>query len=383
MADTQGDASPEGLAGTALEENITRVQDRHRKGPFPNEQAVCQSVVLPVLKDLGWPIFDSSIVFPEYTVGGRRVDYALCRPNGQPVVFLEVKRPGVPDNGERQLFEYAFHNGVPLAVLTNGQEWSFYLPSGEGNYQDRRVYKLDLLERDSTECALRFDRYLSQDDSYSGEAFERARSDYSDVNRTREIGRVLPQAWNALLKEPDDLLVELLADKVADTCGFKPEVEELVDFLSGMTKNPPAVLPRHNPSSIPRIRARDPEGQGTPSNRPQGTPLSTELVKHYYIQARGQSVSAECDVYDNRRTVVLTGSTVAPMKTSEKPKMMEKHEQRRQLIEELISRGKLVKDGPGYRLVENHEFRSMGAAAEFVKGGSVSGPKEWNESPHN
>ena len=363
----------------ALEETITRVQDNLRNGPFPNEQAVRQSVVVPILEDLGWPTVDISIVSPEYTVGGRRVDYALCRSNGQPVVFLEVKRPGVPDNGEKQLFEYAFHSGVPLAVLTNGQEWSFYLPSGEGNYQDRRVYKLDLLEHDSAECSLRLSRYLSQDDTYSGEAFERARLDYSDVNRTREIGRIMPQAWNALLKEPDDLLMELLADKVADICGFKPEAEELVDFLSGMAKNPPAVLPGHNPSSIPVIRVRDLEGQSTPSNRPQGAPPSAGSVKHFNTQSKRQGVDAKCDVYDNKRTVVLAGSTVAPMKTSETPGMMKKHEQRRQLIKELISRGILVNDGPVYKLVENHEFRSLGAAVEFVKGGSLSGPKEWVE----
>ena len=340
---------------------------------------------MPVLDDLGWPTLDFSIVYPEYTVAGRRVDYALCRSNRQPVVFLEVKRPGVPDNGEKQLFEYAFHSGVPLAVLTNGQEWSFYLPSGEGNYQDRRVYKLDLLEQDPTECSLRLSRYLSQDDTYSGEAFERARLDYSDVNRAREIGRVLPQAWNALLKEPDDLLVELLADKVAEICGFKPKVEELVDFLSGITKNPPAVLPGvtagYSPSSTPGIRDRNLEVHGTPSNRPQGTPPSTGSVKHFYTESKRQGIHAECDVYDNKRTVVLAGSTIAPMKTSEKPVMMKKHEERRQLIEELISREILVNDRQAYRLTEDHEFPSRGAAAEFVKGGSVSGPKEWIESP--
>ena len=110
-----------------LEETITRVQDNLRKGAFTNEAAVSTSAVLPVLRALDWPDYDPSIVFPEYTVEGRRVDFDLCRSNGQPVVFLEVKRVGVADRGERQLFEYAFHRGVPLAVLTDGQEWNFYL----------------------------------------------------------------------------------------------------------------------------------------------------------------------------------------------------------------------------------------------------------------
>ena len=131
---------------------------------------------------------------------------------------------GLADRGERQLFEYAFHRGVPLAVLTDGQEWNFYLPAGEGDYQDRRVYKLDLLERDLSECSYCLSRYLSYADVTSGLAYENAQSDNRNANREREIARTMPLAWNTLLSEADDLL-ELLADKVADLCGFKPDTE--------------------------------------------------------------------------------------------------------------------------------------------------------------
>ena len=101
----------------SLEQTISQVQDKLRKGLFPSEAAVSNGAVLPILNALEWPVFDTAVVFPEYTVEVQRVDYALCRHDGQPVVFLEVKRVGVADSGERQLFEYAFHRGVPLAVL--------------------------------------------------------------------------------------------------------------------------------------------------------------------------------------------------------------------------------------------------------------------------
>jgi len=54
-------------------------------------------------------------------------------------VFIEVKQVGQSDGGERQLFEYAFHRGVPMAILTDGQEWHFFLPAKQGDYGDRRV----------------------------------------------------------------------------------------------------------------------------------------------------------------------------------------------------------------------------------------------------
>lgn len=241
-----------------LEESISQVQEKLRKGLLPNEAAVSNGAVLPVLYALDWPVFDTSVVSPEYTVEGRRVDYALCRSNGQPVVFLEVKRVGVAESGERQLFEYAFHRGVPLAVLTDGQEWNFYLPAGEGDYQDRRVYKLDLLERDLSECCYRLSRYLSHEDVASGVAFSNAQSDYRDVNREREIERILPQAWDSLLSEADDLLVELLAEKVSDLCGYKPDSETCADFLSSIaTKAGPSRQLAKEPVHYTSVRDSD------------------------------------------------------------------------------------------------------------------------------
>lgn len=255
----------------SLDDTISQVQENLRKGLFPSEAAVSTGAVLPMLNALGWQVFNPSVVTPEYTVEGRRVDFALCRSNGQPVIFLEVKRVGVADSGERQLFEYAFHRGVPLAVLTDGQEWNFYLPAGEGDYQDRRVYKLDLLERDLYECSYRLSRYLAHEDVSSGVAFENAQSDYRDVNREREIERILPQAWDTLLSEADDLLVEILADKVADLCGYKPDSETCAAFLSSIAKNTSPIVADRRPNSTPSRpmpSQSDSNGQPpTPSSR--------------------------------------------------------------------------------------------------------------------
>ena len=41
----------------------------------------------------------------------------------------EASRPEI-DGADRQLFEYAFHEGVPMAVLTDGQELEFLSPCG-------------------------------------------------------------------------------------------------------------------------------------------------------------------------------------------------------------------------------------------------------------
>ena len=141
-----------------LQEHIDDIRLRLEQEHFTNETAVRQGVVDRLLSALGWETFDTQIVFPEYSVDTGRVDYALCHPVGKPIVFIEVKRVGNIEAAERQLFEYAFHEGVPILILTDGQKWRFFHPSGAGDYQDRLVWELDLIVDDSEASAARLDR---------------------------------------------------------------------------------------------------------------------------------------------------------------------------------------------------------------------------------
>lgn len=112
--------------------------------------------------------------FVEYSLEGRRVDFALCHPAGKRLVFIEVKQVGQSAGAERQLFEYAFHKGVPLAILSDGQEWHFFLPAAPGEYSERRVYKLDIVEREIKESTGRFEGNLGYADVCSGAALRAA-----------------------------------------------------------------------------------------------------------------------------------------------------------------------------------------------------------------
>ena len=215
---------------------IERAQVLLRQGALISEAAVSQGILLPVLHELGWPVFDTSVVAPEYSLEGRRVDFALCHPLNRPAVFVEVKKTGFSEGADRQLFEYAFHIGVPMAILTDGQEWSFYLPGEQGRYDERRVYKLDLLERSPEESGAWLTRYLAYDRLCSGEALSAARCDYQNVARDREIEATFPKAWSSLLEEQDSLLLDLLAEKVESLCGFKPDPDACGRFLKMTSK---------------------------------------------------------------------------------------------------------------------------------------------------
>ena len=116
-------ASPETLTSA-----IVDLKQRIAAASFRSEAEISRGVVSRVLHELGWPVFDVHVVTPEFKIGTRKADYALCHPPGKPAVLLEVKDLGKADGkGEKQLFEYCFHQGVPIAVLTDGRSWSFFL----------------------------------------------------------------------------------------------------------------------------------------------------------------------------------------------------------------------------------------------------------------
>ena len=210
---------------------IERIRERLQHSAYVNEAAISHGVVTPILAALGWDTSDPQQVVPEFSVQRGRVDFALFGLGHRASVFIEVKQVGRAVEGDRQLFEYAFHNGVPLCVLTDGREWSFYLPSGQGTYEDRRVYRLQLDDRDPAECERILHRYLSRDRVRDQRAFEDAQRDYRDAAGQREAVANLPRAWIELVAEGHELLLEIVSDKAEALSGYKPSTIEVLTFL--------------------------------------------------------------------------------------------------------------------------------------------------------
>ena len=216
-----------------LKEHIDAIRDGLRDGLFATEAQVSHGIVGRLLDALAWPKYNTKVVTPEYAVQETRVDFALCHPHSKPIIFIEVKKVGhINERGERQLFEYAFHDGVPVAVLTDGKEWHFFYPSGQGNYKDRRVCKLNLIAEESEKSAARLDRYLNYESICTGEAIQAIAHDYQSVAKQREIKMSLPEAWTKLVQEADEFLLEVVAEKTQDLCGYKPSGEQVLNFLA-------------------------------------------------------------------------------------------------------------------------------------------------------
>lgn len=230
----------------SLNTTLADITTRLRKNRFPNEQAISQGIVLRVLRELGWDTYDANIVWPEYqTAGGGRADFALCHPLSKPSIFIEVKHLGKAEGAVEQALLYAFKSGVPFVVLTDGRTWSFYLPAEPGDYDERRVYKLDLYERSPDEAAEKFRQYLGNESVATGEALRAARTEYHNLNRRSQAKAAIPEAWRELVQKRDSSLIETLAGAVESKVGFPPDASDVFEFFGS------AAVPKLAPESIP------------------------------------------------------------------------------------------------------------------------------------
>ena len=241
------------LRGTmSLDTALADITTRLRENGFPNEQAISQGIVLRLLRELGWETYDTAVVWPEYQTGGGRADFALCHPPSKPAIFIEVKHVGRAEGAVQQALQYAFHCGVPFVVLTDGRSWSFYLPAEQGDYDERRVYKLDLYERSPGVAAETFRRYLTRENVASGKSLGAARTEYRNRNRRSQAKAAIPEAWRELVRKRDGRLLGSLTDAVESKVGFPPDIDDVVAFLDGAAAPRPA-----KPVAVPPTSSRN------------------------------------------------------------------------------------------------------------------------------
>lgn len=218
-----------------MQKVIKQVCDSIEAGHFVNESAISTGIVLPILQGLGWPVFNPAIVTPEYTVGKGRVDFALRDMSGKPRIFLEVKMFDKADaTGNKQLFEYAFHQGIPMAVLTDGRIWSFYFPGGEGPYEDRQLTQVNLPGDAANKSINALRRYMYHERVLSEDFLTLIQGDYQKATQRKMITETLPRAWAQFISNPDKAIVNLLMDKVESLCRIRPEYDVCVKFIKSI-----------------------------------------------------------------------------------------------------------------------------------------------------
>ncbi len=124
---------------------LAQKADRQRDSVL-TEEAGKTAFVLPLLKALGYDVFDPHVVIPEFTadVGikkGEKVDYAVTV-NGKIAILFECKPISVDLSKEHcsQLYRYFSVTEARFGVLTNGIEYRFYSDLDQPNKMDAQPF---------------------------------------------------------------------------------------------------------------------------------------------------------------------------------------------------------------------------------------------------
>ena len=225
-----------------MNENLAEIIDDIQKNIGNYEElgefAIKQVVILRVLQSLGWNIFDLKEVKPEFPLNivdkNGKVDYSL-RIGEINKVFLEIKKSSAPlEKHQGQLLDYAFAEGVKLAILTNGLTWWFYLSLCEGGWEQRKFYTIDFVLQNSVDIVNNFDRLLSKEKIRNGRAYESAERDLIKRKDEKTLKTTIPKVWDEMVSQPNIKLVELLVEETEKMYGYRPSIDLVEKFMSNI-----------------------------------------------------------------------------------------------------------------------------------------------------
>ena len=271
----------------ALVELLKRIRKNLVEGAYRNEAMVSGSIVRPILEKLGWDILNPLEVYPEYPLEREKVDYALCKKD-KPLEFIEVKsvgkNVGSGSGAEDQLFQYAWKEGAPLVVLTDGNVWRVfltYLP-GEGRQREVRNFKIADIVPEAAARDLR--RYLGRDEVISKRALDNALADHEDLEKLESARNAIPRIWEESINENESSIVEALTAVVAEKHGIAPSEKDVREFLKGVaSSNFPSQQKKHVPESRLRLE------QG--GNRSRGIKASYSLLGSEWHNCANASIA--------------------------------------------------------------------------------------------
>lgn len=119
---------------------------RTQKDSVGTEEATKTAFVLPMIKALGYDIFNPLEVVPEMDCDlirskGEKIDYAILKDGGEPIILIECKDAKQNlDLHSTQLQKYFVASKSRFGVLTNGIEWRFYTDIDRTNIMDETPF---------------------------------------------------------------------------------------------------------------------------------------------------------------------------------------------------------------------------------------------------
>ena len=105
------------------------------------------------------------------------------------------------------------------------------MPLVGGNWQQRKFFTIDIKQQPPEVAAKHFKEFLGREAIENGSSIEKAKSIKKSREKNKLVKQAIPRAWKQLVEGPDELLIELFADKVESICGYRPDLEQLTVYI--------------------------------------------------------------------------------------------------------------------------------------------------------
>lgn len=180
-------------------------------GSIQTEEATKTALVLPMLRSLGYDVFNPMEVIPEFnadvgTKKGEKVDYAILNEE-KLSILIECKKVGEPlgANHANQLYRYFTVTEARIGILTDGVIYEFYSDLDERNRMDKKpFFVFDIFSNSESEVRelRKFGKTKYEEDSILSAA------------NNLKYARLLQAVISEELERPSDDLVKVLSSKV-------------------------------------------------------------------------------------------------------------------------------------------------------------------------
>ena len=126
-----------------------------------HETSTRYAIIDPILRALGWKIWDPNECEVEYQLKNGRVDYALFDRVPEVVMLVEAKRLDKDSSAfERQLSKYSRGMGDGMCVLTDGKRWHLYVMGEKGRFKDKHIESVDIVDQSVRQAAQKLNSYI-------------------------------------------------------------------------------------------------------------------------------------------------------------------------------------------------------------------------------
>jgi hypothetical protein len=136
-----------------------------------------------------------------------------------------------PQHQEKML-SLSAQGKVPIAILTSGLTWWFFLPLVQGSAEEKKFLTIEMGSQKAEEASETFENFLTKESVLSGETEKAAEDIYTARQRDFFIKETLPKAWAQIMSDPKKWLADILGSVTEELCGYHPDREVIEEFIT-------------------------------------------------------------------------------------------------------------------------------------------------------